>query len=149
MYEIPKISVPVSLHLINDETIPGKLFISKDQTTPDGDPDIPLFLNEEPTFFFSYESDAGAYRLINKHQLVYIETDQSDAEIKKRTPMPPKSLVLHFRNDTTLFGMVYPTAAEAARVSDILNDASEFLTVYRQGQKIIVNRAQIIYVNAN
>ncbi|MEM7364493.1 MAG: hypothetical protein AAF525_10750 [Pseudomonadota bacterium] len=149
MYEVPKISVPVNLHLINDETIPGKLFISGDQFTPDGHPDISQFLNEEPTFFFSYESDAGAYRLINKHQLVFLETDQDDTEIKQRTPLTPKSLVLHFRNDTTLFGTVYPTTAEASRVSDLLNEDSDFLTVYRQGQKIIVNRAQIVYVNAN
>ena len=84
--------------------------------------------------------------MINKHQLVFIETDQ---EIRDRTPMPPKSLVLHFRNDTTLFVMVYPTTVEASRVSDILNDESDFLTVYRQGQKIIVNRSQIVYDNAN
>ena len=38
MYEVPKISVPVSLHLINEETIPGKLFVSEDQFSPEGNP---------------------------------------------------------------------------------------------------------------
>jgi hypothetical protein len=149
MYEIPKIATHVDLNLINDETIPGSFFITEDRISPAGDPDIEEFLNKDPDLFFSFESDAGAYRLINKMQIISIETDQDDVEVKQQTPLAPRPLVLHFRNDTTLYGMVFPTLAEESRVSDILNQNSDFITMYRQSQKIIVNRHQIVYVNAN
>lgn len=149
MYEIPKIQVPVVLNLVNDEHIPGKMFITEDLVSPAGNPEVEDFLNDDPDYFFSFESDAGAYRLINKTQIVSIETEQDDTEIREQTPLEPRALVVHFTNDTTVYGVVFPTLAEESRVSDILNQEADFITIYRQGKKIVINRNQIVYANAN
>lgn len=149
MYEIPKLQVPITLCLVNDESIPGNMFISDDLVSASGNADIETFLNREEDRFFSFESDAGAYRLVNRDQVVYIETSQDDAEIRAQTPLEPRALVLHFINDTTIYGVVFPTLAEESRVSDILNERGDFFTIYRQSRKIIVNRNQIVYANAN
>lgn len=149
MYEIPKIQVPVVLNLVNDEHIPGKMFITEDLVSPAGNPEVEDFLNDDPDYFFSFESDAGAYRLINKAQVVSIETEQDDTEIREQTPLEPRALVVHFTNDTTMYGVVFPTLAEESRVSDILNQEVDFMTIYRQGKKIVINRNQIVYANAN
>lgn len=149
MYEIPKLQVPVTLCLVNDESIPGKMYITEDLVSPEGNPRIEDFLNEDPDDFFSFQSDAGAYRLINRRQIIYIETGQDDREVIAQTPLEPRSLVMHFTNETTIYGLVYPTLAEETRASDLLNQGGDFFTVYRQGKKIVVNRAQIVYANAN
>lgn len=149
MYEIPKIHVPITLHLVNDEAIPGKMFVSEDLVSPGGNPEVEDYLNEDQDSFFSFESDAGAYRLINKQQVVYIETEQDDTEARDQTPLEPRPLVVHFTSHATIYGVVFPTLAEESRVSDILNQQAPFITLYRHGKKLVVNRSQIIYVNAN
>ncbi len=58
-------------------------------------------------------------------------------------------MVAHFVNEQTLFGMIYPSLPEESRVSDFLNLKSDFLVVYRQQKKIILNRNLIVYANAN
>jgi len=149
MYEIPKIQVPVVLHLVNEESIPGSVFVTEDLVSPGGNPEVEDFLNDDPDPFFSFKSNAGAYRLINKAHLVYLETDQDESEIREQTPLEPRSLIIHFTNASTLYGVVYPTLAEESRVSDILNAEGGFITIFRQGAKIIINRDQVVYVNAN
>ncbi len=149
MYEIPKIEVPVEILLVNNESIEGKLFVTEDLVSPGGSPDITEFLNADEDAFFPFESHAGAYRLINKHQIVFIRTEQNDSEVREQTPIPPRNMVAHFTNDRTVYGLVYPTLAEESRVSDIINQEEEFLTLYQSGQKIIINRQHVIYVNAN
>ncbi len=149
MYEIPKIQVPVILHLINEESIPGGIFVTEDLLSPAGNPEIEDYLNEDEDRFFSFQSEGGAYRLINKNHLLYVETQQTDEEIKSQTPLEPRALVVHFTNATTLFGIVYPTLAEEARVSDVLNSEGHFFTIYRQETKLIVNSDKVVYVNAN
>ena len=149
MYEIPKISVPVEVLLVNNETITGNMFITEDLLSAQGNPLIEEFLNEDDDRFFPFESTAGAYRLLNKHQLIYIRTEQSDVEVREQTPIKPRNLVAHFTNDRTIYGLVYPTMAEESRVSDIINEDVDFIAIYQNAQKVIANRNHIIYVNAN
>lgn len=149
MYEIPKIQVSIVVHLVNEESIPGSVFVTEDLVSPGGNPEVEDYLNLDPDKFFSFRSDAGAYRLINKSHVVYIETDQTDHEASAQTPLEPRSLVVHFTNAITLYGVVFPTLAEEARVSDILNAEGNFMTLYRQGKKLIVNLDKVVYVNAN
>lgn len=149
MYEIPKISVPVELLLVDNESISGKMFVTEDLISASGNPLLEEFLNNDPDQFFPFESDAGAYRLVNKRQVAYIRTEQTDDEIKEQTPIKPRNLVAHFTNERTVYGLVYPTLAEESRVSDIINQDEDFISVYQNSQKIIVNRHHIIYVNAN
>ena len=149
MYEIPKISVPVELLLVDNETIRGKMFVTEDLVSAGGNPLVEEFLNEDEDQFFPFESDAGAYRLINKNQVAFIRTEQDDSEIKEQTPIKPRNLVAHFTNERTVYGLVYPTLAEESRVSDIINEKVDFISIYQNSQKIIVNRNHIIYVNAN
>jgi len=149
MYEIPKISVPVEVLLVNNETITGNVFITEDLLSAQGNPLIEELLNEDDDRFFPFESTAGAYRLLNKHQVVYLRTEQSDVEVRAQTPIKPRNLVAHFTNDRTIYGLVYPTMAEESRVSDIINEDVDFIVIYQNAQKVIVNRNHIIYVNAN
>ena len=149
MYEIPKISVPVEVLLVDNETISGNMFVTEDLVSASGNPQVEEFLNEDDDRFFPFESTAGAYRLINKHQVVYLRTEQTDDEIKEQTPIKPRNLVAHFTNDRTIYGLVYPTLQEESRVSDIINEDVDFIAIYQNSQKIIVNRNHIIYVNAN
>ncbi len=149
MYEIPKLSVPVEILLVNNEVVSGRMFVTEDLVSAGGNPLIEDFLNEDPDQFFPFESNAGAYRLINKHHVTHIRTEQNDTEIKEKTPIKPRNLVAHFTNERTVYGLVYPTLAEESRVSDIINEDVEFIAVYQNSQKIIVNRKHIIYVNAN
>lgn len=149
MYEIPKISVPVEIVLADSESIMGKMFVTEDLLSAGGDPLIEEFLNEEEDWFFPFESDAGAYRLINKRQVAYIRTEQDDKEIREQTPIQPRNLVAHFTNERTVYGVVFPTLAEESRVSDIINVDEDFIVIYQNSQKMIVNRRHVIYVNAN
>ncbi len=149
MYEIPKINVPVELLLMDGETVEGIMFVTEDLVSAGGNPLIEEFLNEDPDDFFPFESTAGAYRLINKHHLVMVRSDQDDTEAKAKTMIPAKNLVVHFTNDRTVYGLVYPTLAEESRVSDIINQTKAFIVIYQNGQKLIMNRDHVIYVNAN
>lgn len=149
MYEIPKINVPVELVLTNDDSIEGNMFITEDLLSAAGNPMIEEFLNDDPDQFFPFESKAGAYRLINKYQLIMVRSQQDDAEVKTQTPLPPRNLVLHLTNKRTVYGVIYPTLAEESRVSDLINEDEHFIVIYQNGQKLIVNRDQVVYVNAN
>lgn len=102
MYEIPKISVPVEILLINNEAITGNMFVTEDLLSAEGNPLIEELLNQDEDRFFPFESTAGAYRLINKHQVIHIRTEQSDTEMRERTPIKPRNLVAHFTNDRTI-----------------------------------------------
>ena len=149
MYEIPKIHVPVEILLVHNESISGRMFVTEDLVSAGGNPEVADFLNHDEDQFFPFETEAGAYRLINKKQVILIRTEQDDSEIKEQTPIKPRNLVAHFVNDRTVYGLVYPTLAEESRVSDIINESVDFIAIYQNGQKIIVNRHHIIYVNAN
>ena len=149
MYKIPKIAVPIVLNLINDESIPGTIWVTEDLLSAGGNPLIEEFLNDDDDMFFSFQSDAGAFRLINKNHITFLETEQTDDEAKANTPHAPHSVVAHFSNEQTLYGVMYPTLAEETRVSDLLNQREQFQVLYRQEKKIIFNRLAIVYANAN
>jgi hypothetical protein len=148
MFEIPTIAVPVTLTLTNDERIPGNFFVTCDRISAGGNPAIEDILNNGRDLFVSFQSDVGAFRLINKRHIIFIETQQTDQEIRSLTPHEPQSLVLHFSRAHTLFGIIYPTEQAYTRVSDLLNQPSQFLALYRQGTKFIFNRDTVIYANA-
>jgi|GEM_PF-515426 len=149
MYEIPKIAVSIILNLDNDETIPGTLWITEDLLSAMGNPLIEEVLNNDDDMFISFQSEAGAFRLVNKNHITFIQTDQSNEEVTSQTPHEPHSMVIHFNNEQILYGLVYPTMAEETRVSDLLNQREQFQVLYRQDKKIIFNRACIVYANAN
>lgn len=149
MYEIPKIPVHIVLNLDNDESLPGTVWITENLISAMGNPLVEDFLNSDDDRFFSFESDAGAFRLINKHHITFIETEQTDEEIQSVTPHKPHSMVLHFSNEQILYGVVFPTMREETRVSDLLNQKQQFQVLYRQNTKIIFNRDSIVYANAN
>ena len=149
MYEIPKIATPVVINLVNDETISGFIWLTENFISSTGEASIEALLNQDEDRFFSFQSDAGAFRLINKQHVTFIETETDDTEIISRSTISPTTMVAHFVNAQTLFGMIYPSLPEESRVSDFLNLKSDFLVVYRQQKKIILNRNLIVYANAN
>ena len=149
MFEIPKISVPVELLLMDGESIDGNIFVTEDLVSAGGNPLVEELLNEDPDHFFPFASTAGAYRLINKNHVVMVKSEQDDVEVKAQTPLPPKNLVVHFTNERTVYGVVYPTLTEESRVSDIINQKAPFIVLYQNGRKMLINRDHIIYVNAN
>ena len=139
MYEIPKIATPVVINLVNDETISGFIWLTENFISSTGEARIEALLNQDEDRFFSFQSDAGAFRLINKQHVTFIETETDDTEIISRSTISPTTMVAHFVNEQTLFGMIYPSLPEESRVSDFLNLKSDFLVVYRQQKKIILN----------
>lgn len=149
MYEIPKIATPVVINLVNDETISGFIWLTENFISSTGEARIEALLNQDEDRFFSFQSDAGAFRLINKQHVTFIETETDDTEIISRSTISPTTMVAHFVNEQTLFGMIYPSLPEESRVSDFLNLKSDFLVVCRQQKKIILNRNLIVYANAN
>lgn len=148
LYDIPKILVQAEIHLFDQETISGRMFVTEDLVSAAGNPSIEDYLNHEPDLFFPFESDAGAYRLINKRLVTFIRTPQDDAEIQSQTPLEPKSLVVYFANRQSLYGLVYPTQLEETRVSDIVNTPQDFISMYQNRKRLILNRNQVMYVNA-
>ncbi len=149
MYEIPKIEVPVEILLMNAESLEGQMFVTEDLLSAGGNAQLEELLNESTETFFPFASHAGAYRLINRNHIMMIKCEQDDAEIKGQTPLPPRNLVVHFTIDRTVYGVVYPVLAEESRVSDIINQPDDFLVLYQNGQKLILNSRHILYVNAN
>ena len=149
MYEIPKIATPVVINLVNDETISGFIWLTENFISSTGEARIEALLNQDEDRFFSFQSDAGAFRLINKQHVTFIETETDDTEIISRSTISPTTMVAHFVNEQTLFGMIYPSLPEESRVSDFLNLKSDFLVVYRHQKKIILNRNLIVSANAN
>lgn len=142
MCEIPKIATPVVINLVNDETISGFIWLTENFISSTGEARNEALLNQDEDRFFLFQSDAGAFRLINKQHVTFIETETDDTEIISRSTISPTTMVAHFVNEQTLFGMIYPSLPEESRVSD-------FLVVYRQQKKIILNRNLIVYANAN
>ena len=69
MYEIPKISVAVEILLADSESISGRMFVTEDLLSAGGNPLVEEFLNDDDDIFFPFETDGGAYRLINKQQI--------------------------------------------------------------------------------
>ena len=149
MYEIPKISVPVVILMIDEKSIAGHVFLSENQVSASGNPLIEDFLNDSMKLFFPFQSDTGEHRLINKKQVAFIKTEVNSREIRELTPLRPRSLVAHFTNDRAVKGTVYPTIAEESRVSDLINHSEDFIAVYQEGRKTILNREHIIYINTN
>ena len=43
--------------------------------------------------------------------------------------------------------MVYPTLVEESRVSDIINQEDDYLVVYEDSRKRIINRNHVVYVD--
>ena len=60
MFEIPKILVQAEVHLFNQETINGRMFVTEDLVTAAGNPSIEDYLNHDSDLFFPFESDNGA-----------------------------------------------------------------------------------------
>lgn len=148
-YEVPKLETPVEICLINSETLRGKIFLTKDAQAPGGTSTIELLLTKETGRFIPFLSDAGTHRLINKNQIIFIRTYQSDEEIRARTSLEPKTLVVYFSNKQSMFGIIYPTLVEESRVTDILNEGGQFIAIYHEEQKIVVNLDHIIYASSN
>ncbi len=149
MYEIPKLTVPVELLLMDREKAMGNMFITEDLVSASGNPLIEDFLNQDPNHFFPFEGSGRAYRLINKTHLILVRTEQDDTEIKSQTALKPQNVVIHFTNGSTVYGMVYPTLAEEARASDIVNQKQDYIIIYQNKQKVIINRNHIIYIHTN
>lgn len=149
IYEIPKLEVQVEICLINKESLRGKIFIPEEMGMIGPEPSIEVFLSKVADKFIPFESGLGSYRLINKDQVTFIRTFQTNEEIKSRTPLDPQSLVVYFSNGQNVFGFIYPTQAEETRVSDILNQGDHFFAMYHEEQKIVINRNHIIYVGSN
>lgn len=78
MYEIPKIATPVVINLVNDETISGFIWLTENFISSTGEARIEALLNQDEDQFFSFQSDAGAFRLINKQHVTFIETETDD-----------------------------------------------------------------------
>ena len=78
MYEIPKIATPVVSNLVNDETISGFIWLTETFISATGEARIEALLNQDEDRFFSFQSDAGAFRLINKQHVTFIETETDD-----------------------------------------------------------------------
>ena len=134
--------------LTNDERILGTFFVTADRIKPSGNPAIEDILNNKRDLFMPLQSDVGAFRLISKRHIIFVETQQTDQEISRLTPHEPQSLVFHCTHGHTLFGVIYPTEQTHTRVSELLNDPCQFQAVYRQGTKFIFNRDLVIYANA-
>jgi hypothetical protein len=115
---------------------------------PSDNPTIEDILNGKRDLFMSLKSDVGAFRLISKRPIVFVETQRNGQEIRSLTPHEPQSLVLRFIHAHTLFGAIYPTEQTHIRVSERLNDPSEFQAIYRQGTQFNFNRDLVIYASA-
>ncbi|MDH5738643.1 MAG: hypothetical protein OEZ23_10065 [Gammaproteobacteria bacterium] len=149
LYEVPKESVPVEITLINGEALRGEVYLYKDLDAPSGTRPLETLLCVDPDPFLPFKSNSGTYRLINKHQIVFIRTFESDEAIKGRTPWPAKSLVVYFISEQSMYGTIYPTVAEETRVSDIFNSGDLFIAIYHDRQKIVINRNHILYISSN
>ena len=88
MYEIPKIAVDVEISLFTDERISGQIFVTEDRQTDAGDPSVAEFLNQDDDVFFPFAGGGSAYRLINKPQVCYLATTQTDREARSQPPFP-------------------------------------------------------------
>jgi len=99
MYEIPKIATPVVTKLVNDETISGFIWLTENYISSTGEARIKTLLNQYENRFFSCESDAGPFRLINKQHITFIETETDDTEIISRSTISPTTLVADFVNN--------------------------------------------------
>ena len=136
MYEIPKIATPVVINLVNDETISGFIWLTENFISSTGDAVLrPYSIRMKIDFFHSKAMQA--------------RSDSLTSNMLRLSKQKPTTMVAHFVNEQTPFGMIYPSLPEESRVSDFLNLKSDFLVVCRQQKKIILNRNLIVYANAN
>lgn len=147
-YQIPKIRVDVEVVLVGGEELVGSIFISENLLSYTGQPRLEDFLNAEGRFFPFSRAD-GTYSLLNKRRLVLLRSSEDDSEyLVEKLMLQPRQVEVVLTSDHRVNGMIYSNLPqESLRVSDFFNQKEFFLPIYQDGQKIIINTVEVLYVN--
>ena len=145
-YKVPKLEIEVVVDLLGGGLVKGSIFLNESLITYMGDPSLDDLLNgEEP--FFPFRHKDGQVSLINKHNVIYLKTWEQDA-LELVIPTKHLEVEIFFVNGESIAGTIHSDLPEDALwVSDFLNQEMHFLAIYRDDQKIIMNKDHILYIN--
>ncbi len=146
-YQVPKKRVAV-VAMLGGESLSGAVFLSERALSYTGEPLLEDFLNSDRGRFFPFESDEGGYSLVNREQLIYLESPEGAFDPPDTDLLPePSTVTVFFSSGDAVQGEIYPDLPQdARRVSDYFNQEARFLPMYRDRRKIIVNTAHVLYV---
>lgn len=147
-YQIPKTRVDVDVVLQNNLELTGSIYISDNVMAYRGKPRLEDFLNTGERFF-PFIGDDRITSLLNKRRLILLRSSEDDRQFLEETLMlKPRLVRVQMVNDLTVEGAIYSNLPkESMRVSDYFNQKEFFLPIYDGSSKIIVNSAEILYVN--
>ena len=145
-YKVPKLEVEVEMALQSGGLLRGVIFLNESMIDYMGTPSLDDLLNSEEAFFPFRHRD-GQVSLISKHKLVYLRTWEQDA-LELIISTKHLEVEVFFVNGDSIRGTIHSDLPEdALRVSDFVNQEMHFLAMYREDQKIIMNKDQILYIN--
>ncbi len=142
-YQIPKLKIDVKLALLDEEIESGCVFLTE---TYRGEATLESFLNHEGERFFPFRQEEGQVRLINKNNVVYLETDETEP-VEKELLSSPIGIEVVINQNMRVKGLIYSNLpADTLRVSDYINQDDRFLAIYAESGKYIVNMDRVLYV---
>lgn len=147
-YEVPKLSVQIALVLSDGSEITGDVFLAENQLSYTGHPRLEDFLNNVHEPFFPCHTNDDRVLLIHKHRLVYLRSSERDSDVlENRLMLEPRKVLARLNNGHELSGVIYSSLPkEHSRVSDFFNQRDEFLPLYQEQDKIILNKSMVVWV---
>ncbi len=146
-YQVPKISVEVTVVLSDGSELDGSIFISENLLSYTGTPRLEDFLNQKEEGFFPFHEEDGGYMLLNKNRLIYLRSSEDDHRVlEEKLMLKPQKVTVRFTNGRELEGVVYSTLPkESLRVSDFFNQRETFLPMYADYGKVILNSDLVVW----
>ena len=146
MYQIKKVAIEVELFVGKGETLKGAIFVTEEISSFVHIPRLEDFLNREQSFI-PFRHEDGHYSLFNKDRIYYLRSSEDDHKFfEEDLLLEPISVEVNFHESVTEKGVVYPNMpVDQRRASDYFNQEHQFVPLYQDGKKLIVNTTQIPY----
>jgi hypothetical protein len=146
MYQIKKVAIEVELFVGEGSPLKGAIFVTEEISSFVHIPRLEDFLNREHRFI-PFRHEDGHFSLFNKDRIFYLRSSENDHKFfEEDLLLEPINVAVHFSESTHEEGVVYPNMpVDQRRASDYFNQDSQFVPMYQDGRKLIVNSSQILY----
>lgn len=146
MYQIKKVAIEVELVVNQGDPMKGAIFVTEEISSFVHVPRLEDFLNREHRFI-PFRHEDGHFSLFNKDRIHYLRSAEDDHKFfEEELLLEPITVEIHFNDRSIEEGVIYPNMpVDQRRASDYFNQDAQFIPMYQDGKKLIVNTTQILY----
>lgn len=146
MYQIKKIAIDVELVANQTAPIKGSIFVTEEISSFVHIPRLEDFLNREHRFI-PFRHEDGHFSLFNKDRIYFLRSSEDDHKFfEEDLLLEPIGVEVNFSESHQEEGVIYPNMpVDQRRASDYFNQEAQFVPMYKDGKKLIVNTSQILY----